>query len=425
MYEILVIGSGGREHAIAWALAKDKRVATVYVAPGNGGTFTEPKVKNIPLHSFQELTDFARNRNIHLTIVGPEAPLSQGIVDKFNSENLPIFGPTKNAAQLESSKEFAKAFMQRHNIPTARYMVFTDPALAHEHVNKNVDIPIVIKADGLAAGKGVVIAQTLKEAHVTIDMMLIDGKMGSAGSKIIIEEFLQGEEVSFIVAVDGTNVLPLATSQDYKKLLDGDNGPNTGGMGAFSPAGKVFNEQLQNKVMANVISPTISGLKKEGIIYKGFLYAGLIIAEDSTPRVLEYNCRLGDPETQPILFRLKSSFLNLIEHGINQSLSLYDINWDSRCAISSVIAAQGYPGNPLTGTRITDIPPNQPGIHLFHAGTENKDGGLRVNGGRIICVTALGNDISHARAKVYDHLEKIDIPGSQFRKDIGLRMKQP
>ena len=423
LFKVLVIGSGGREHAIAWSLAKDKRVSTVYVAPGNGGTFHEPKIENINLTNFDELSNFAFKNNVRLTVVGPEGPLSEGLVDKFAEKQLPIFGPTREAAQLESSKEFAKLFMQRYKIPSAKFKSFSDPSLAHEYVNATADGPVVVKADGLAAGKGVVIARDSREAHSAIDMMLIDKKMGAAGNKIIIEEFLQGEELSFIVATDGKHIVPLATSRDHKRLLENDLGPNTGGMGAYSPATDHSESALQQQIMSAIIEPTLAGLRAEKILYKGFLYAGLMITEKKIPYVLEFNCRLGDPETQPILFRLKSSLFALCEYAVHQELDKYQIEWDSRSALGTVIATQGYPQSPINGQKIENLPSNKPDMHIFHAGTIEKDGHLFVNGGRILCVTALSENISTARNQVMETINAIDIPGAQFRNDIGLSKK--
>ena len=417
--EILVIGSGGREHAIAWALSKDPRVKKIYVAPGNGGTALETKVENIPLTSFAELADFASKRKVHLTVVGPEDPLSNGIVDFFAEKNLPIFGPTSGAAQLESSKEFAKSFMERHNIPTATYRIFSDANLAHGFLSQSKSNPIVIKADGLAAGKGVVIARNSDEAHEAVDMLLVEKKFGSAGKKIVIEEFLKGREVSYIVAADGKSFVPLASSQDHKRLLENDRGPNTGGMGAISPAGGLFTKALQEKVINRIVSPTLSGLKKEGITFKGFLYVGLMITEAGEPYVLEFNCRLGDPEPQPILLRLKSSFLELLQHGVKQTLDQYSAKWDDRLAVGTVIASQGYPSQPSLNRKISNIPPNQKNMQIFHAGTALRNGELLTNGGRVLCVTALGESLFEARQTVHKNIEAIAFPGANYRRDIG------
>ncbi len=417
--EILVIGSGGREHAIAWALAKDIRVKKVYVAPGNGGTALEPNVENVQLTSFEDLARFAQQRKIHLTIVGPEAPLSEGIVDFFDRKNLPIFGPTKAAAQLESSKEFSKRFMEKHNIPTASYNLFSDADLAHRHLSTCNNTPIVIKADGLAAGKGVIIANNLEEAHMAVDMFLVEGRFGAAGRRIVIEEFIQGKEISYIVAVDGENFLPLASSRDHKRLLESDRGPNTGGMGAVSPAGALLTDRLNEIILDKVVSPTLSGLKKEGIVFKGFLYTGLMISDKGDPYVLEFNCRLGDPETQPILLRLKSSFLELIECSLNQKLDQYYPEWDTKVSVGTVIASAGYPSKPFKKQAIGQLPPNKTDLHIFHAGTKQESEELFVNGGRVLCVTALGDSIVDARAKVHKSIQEITFPGSNYRRDIG------
>ena len=336
---ILVIGSGGREHALAWKIAQSPRTTTVFVAPGNAGTATEPNLINVAISNIDELVSFAQQEHIAFTVVGPEAPLAAGIVDAFRRAGLKIFGPTKMAAQLESSKDFAKAFMMRHRIPTAKYATFSEAHMAHAYLQTQ-DMPIVIKADGLAAGKGVIIAQTAEEAHAAIDMMLVENGLGTAGAQVIIEEFLSGEEASFIVMVDGEHVLPLATSQDHKRLLNNDEGPNTGGMGALSPAA-IVTPDIHAKVMREVILPTILGMREEGIQFTGFLYAGLIISPNGEIKVLEFNCRMGDPETQPILLRLKSDFVNLLEHAINGTLDQAEVEWDRRFAISVVLAANG------------------------------------------------------------------------------------
>jgi len=417
--KLLVIGSGGREHAIAWRLAQSPKVSRVYVAPGNGGTSGEDGLFNVNLTSIPELLKFARKEKIHTTVVGPEGPLAEGVVDAFREAGLRIFGPTKAAAQLESSKDFAKRFMERHGIPTARYETFTDAKAARAHVDRN-GAPIVIKADGLAAGKGVVVAMTLPEAHDAIDMMLSGNKLGNAGHRVVIEEFMQGEEASFIVMVDGKNVLPLASSQDHKRIFDGDKGPNTGGMGAYSPA-PVVTPEVHHRAMHDIILPTVKGMASDGVPYSGFLYAGLMIA-DETPRVVEFNCRLGDPETQPILMRLKSDLFELVEHAIDGTLDTVDAEWDRRAALGVVIAAAGYPDSPRKGDVISGLPSEADGeTHVFHAGTAEKDGQVVTSGGRVLCVTALGDKVKIAAERAYEVVEKIKFDGMQFRRDIGHR----
>ena len=419
--KILVVGSGGREHALAWRLAQSPRVEVVYVAPGNGGTATAEKVhlRNLPITDLAELADFAQREHIHLTVVGPEAPLAAGIVDLFRERGLKVFGPTRAAAQLEASKDFAKAFMKRHGIPTAEYQTFTDPAAARAYVDGK-PVPIVIKADGLAAGKGVVIAQTRAEAHAAIDMMLVDNAMGAAGARVVIEEFLEGEEASFIVMVDGKNVLPLATSQDHKRLLDADQGPNTGGMGAYSPA-PVVTPTVHARVMREIILPTVQGMARDGIPYTGFLYAGLMIAADGSAKTLEFNCRMGDPETQPIMARLKSDFATVMEHAIAGQLDTVQLDWDSRAALGVVLAAHGYPDHPRKGDVIT-TPVAEDGDGLvFHAGTTLENGRLVTSGGRVLCVTALADSIKLAQQRAYDLIGQIRFDGMQYRHDIGWR----
>jgi phosphoribosylamine--glycine ligase len=417
--KLLVIGSGGREHAIAWRLAQSPKVSRVYVAPGNGGTAREDGLFNVNLTSHADLIKFARDEKIHATVVGPEAPLAAGVVDAFHEAGLRIFGPTKAAAQLESSKDFAKRFMKRHGIPTSRYETFTDAAAAHAYVDRN-GAPIVIKADGLAAGKGVVVAMTLSEAHDAIDMMLSGNKLGDAGHRVVIEEFMQGEEASFIVMVDGRNVLPLASSQDHKRIFDGDKGPNTGGMGAYSPA-PVVTPEVHHRAMHDIVLPTVKGMASDGIPFAGFLYAGLMI-HDETPRVVEFNCRLGDPETQPILMRLKSDLFELVEHAIDGTLDTIDAEWDRRAALGVVMAAAGYPDAPRKGDVITGLPsePDED-THVFHAGTTEKDGQVVTSGGRVLCVTALGDKVKIAAERAYEVVEKIRFDGMQFRRDIGHR----
>ncbi len=417
--KILVIGSGGREHALAWKIAQNKEVSRVYVAPGNAGTALNPDMMNVPISGVQDLLEFAQKEQIHLTIVGPEAPLSQGVVDAFRAAGLKIFGPTKAAAQLESSKDFAKAFMVRHNIPTAAYATFTDARLAHDYVNQQ-GTPIVIKADGLAAGKGVVVAMSNDEAHAAIDAMLSDNKLGSAGARVVIEEFLTGEEASFIVMVDGKNILPLATSQDHKRLLDGDQGPNTGGMGAYSPA-PVVTPEIHGKVMREIIRPTVEGMAKDGIPYTGFLYAGLMISPNGNIKTLEFNCRMGDPETQPIMLRLKSDFVALAEHAINGTLDKIEAEWDRRTALGVVMASANYPDVPRLGDEITGLPKELTDAQVFHAGTQLKDSKVVTSGGRVLCVTALGETVKFAQQQAYRIIEEIKFDGAQYRTDIGYR----
>ena len=417
--KILVIGSGGREHALAWKITQNKEVSRVYVAPGNAGTATNPDMMNVPMTSVPDLLAFAQKEQIHLTIVGPEAPLSQGVVDVFRANGLKIFGPTKAAAQLESSKDFAKAFMLRHGIPTAKYQTFSDAKLAHDYVDAQ-GAPIVIKADGLAAGKGVVVAMDAAEAHAAIDAMLADNKLGSAGSRVVIEEFLTGEEASFIVMVDGKNILALATSQDHKRLLDGDQGPNTGGMGAYSPAPCVTPE-IHARALREVIRPTVEGMAKDGIPYTGFLYAGLMIAPDGSIKTLEFNCRMGDPETQPIMLRLKSDFVALAEHAVNGTLNLAEAEWDRRTALGVVMASHNYPETPRLNDEITGLPKNLEDAQVFHAGTTLNDGKVLTSGGRVLCVTALGETVKFAQQQAYKIANEIKFDGAQYRTDIGYR----
>ncbi|MGD9788146.1 MAG: phosphoribosylamine--glycine ligase [Sulfuricellaceae bacterium] len=417
--KILVIGNGGREHALAWKLARSPRSTKIFVAPGNAGTAREEGVVNVPITGIPELVEFALAEKIVLTVVGPEAPLAAGVVDAFRAAGLKIFGPTQAAAQLESSKDYAKAFMVRHGIPTAAYDTFTDAALAHAYINRH-GAPIVIKADGLAAGKGVVVAQTVEEAHAAVDMMLEGNKLGSAGARVVIEECLVGEEASFIVMADGQHVLPLATSQDHKRLKDGDQGPNTGGMGAYSPA-PVVTPELHAKVMREVILPTMAGMAKDGIAYTGFLYAGLMIDPQGNAKVLEFNCRMGDPETQPIMMRLKSDFITLVEHAVNGTLDQVEAEWDRRAALGVVMAAANYPDTPRKGDVITGLPAAGEDYHVFHAGTAEAAGKVVTNGGRVLCVTALGDKISLAQRRAYEIAGQIHFDGSQMRRDIGYR----
>ena len=418
--KILVIGSGGREHALAWRLAQGARVQKVYVAPGNAGTALEDGVKNVDITSIPDLIAFAQREDIYLTVVGPEAPLAAGVVDAFRAQGLKIFGPTKAAAQLESSKDFAKAFMVRHNIPTAFYQTFSDAAAARAYVEKH-GAPIVIKADGLAAGKGVVVAMSKQEAFAAIDMMLSDNKLGDAGARVVIEEFHAGEEASFIVMVDGKHVLPLATSQDHKRLLDGDSGPNTGGMGAYSPA-PVVTPELHARVLREVIQPVVQGMEKEGHTYTGFLYAGLMIDAQGNAKVLEFNCRMGDPETQPIMMRLKSDLSVLMEHAIAGTLNQVEVEWDRRTALGVVLAAANYPDTPRKGDIISGLP-KQAGddAHVFHAGTAIRDGQVVTSGGRVLCVTALGDMVKMAQKRAYEIADGIKFDGCQMRRDIGYR----
>ena len=417
--KILVVGSGGREHALAWKLAQSKRIQMVLVAPGNGGTATDPRLKNIFITDPVQLADFAQQEQIALTVVGPEAPLAAGIVDVFRERGLKIFGPTQKAAQLESSKDFAKAFMHRHGIPTARYQTFSDAAAAHQYINEQ-GAPIVIKADGLAAGKGVVVAMTLEEAHGAVDMMLSDNRFGDAGARVVIEEFLEGEEASFIVMVDGKNILPLATSQDHKRLLDKDEGPNTGGMGAYSPA-PIVTPQLHARVMREIIQPTVQGMAKDGIPYTGFLYAGLMIDAQGNPRTLEFNCRMGDPETQPIMARLKTDLVAVMEQAVEGKLDHIELDWDRRTALGVVMAAGGYPDTPKKGDVITGIPEETADSMTFHAGTILENGQLKTSGGRVLCVVGLGDTVRVAHKNAYEALDQIRFDGMQFRRDIGWR----
>jgi len=417
--KILIIGSGGREHALAWKVAQNKEISRIYVAPGNAGTALDPDMQNVAITDVDALVEFAKKEQIYLTIVGPEAPLSQGVVDAFRAANLKIFGPTKAAAQLESSKDFAKAFMMRHNIPTAAYATFTDAKLAHDYVNQQ-GAPIVIKADGLAAGKGVVVAMSNDEAHQAIDMMLADNKLGAAGARVVIEEFLDGEEASFMVMVDGKNILALATSQDHKRLLDGDQGPNTGGMGAYSPA-PVVTPGIHAKVLREIIRPTVEGMAKDGIPYTGFLYAGLMIKPDGSVKTLEFNCRMGDPETQPIMLRLKTDLLSLAEHAVNGTLNMAEAEWDRRTALGVVMAAKNYPDAPKLGDEITNMPKDLQDAYVFHAGTTLKENKVTTSGGRVLCVTTLGETVKFAQQRAYQIANEIKFDGSQYRTDIGYR----
>ena len=421
--KVLVVGSGGREHAMAWKLAQSSKVQQVYVAPGNGGTAKDKNLVNVPITDLAVLRQWALDNGIGLTLVGPEAPLAAGIVDDFRAHGLRIFGPTQAAAQLESSKAFSKAFMQRHGIPTAEFDTFSDAALAHAYVDRK-GAPIVVKADGLAAGKGVVVAMTLAEAHEAIDFMLLDNTLGVAhnagGARVVIEEFLQGEEASFMVLCDGKNVAALATSQDHKRLLDKDEGPNTGGMGAYSPA-PVVTAEVHARAMREVILPTIRGMEKDGITYTGFLYAGLMIDPQGRIKTLEFNCRMGDPETQPILMRLKSDFLEVLLAATSEGLDQLEMEWDRRVALGVVMAAHGYPLNPRKGDAITGLPQDEGDAMVFHAGTTEKDGQILTSGGRVLCVTALADSVKQAQQKAYQTASPIAFDGMQMRRDIGYR----
>ncbi|UHD18416.1 phosphoribosylamine--glycine ligase [Thiocapsa bogorovii] len=420
--KILIVGNGGREHALAWKAAQSPLAERVYVAPGNGGTAHEPKVENLPIAAddIPALVRFATEQAIDLTIIGPEAPLVAGVVDAFKAAGLRCFGPTRDAAQLEGSKAFTKDFLAHHRIPTASYGVFTEtePALAYL---RRVGAPIVIKADGLAAGKGVILAEDLATAEAAVQDMLGAGRFGSAGNRMVIEEFLTGEEASFIVMVDGEHILPLATSQDHKARDDGDRGPNTGGMGAYSPA-PIVTPDIHDRVMREVIEPTVAGLAAEGIHYVGFLYAGLMVAADGTPKVLEYNCRLGDPETQPLLMRLESDLVELCLAAIEGRLDRVRAVWDPRPALGVVMAAGGYPDSYETGHPINGLDAALPSdVKVFQAGTKADGSAILTNGGRVLCVTALGNSVSEAQSRAYQAIENIRWEGCRFRRDIGYR----
>jgi phosphoribosylamine--glycine ligase len=421
--KVLVVGSGGREHAMAWKLAQSPKVQLVYVAPGNGGTAKDKNLVNVPITDLALLRQWALDNGIGLTLVGPEAPLAAGIVDDFRAHGLRIFGPTQAAAQMESSKAFSKAFMQRHGIPTAEFETFTDPALAHAYVDRQ-GAPIVVKADGLAAGKGVVVAMTLSQAHEAIDFMLLDNTLGVAhnagGARVVIEEFLQGEEASFMVLCDGKNVAALATSQDHKRLLDGDEGPNTGGMGAYSPA-PVVTAEVHARAMREVILPTIRGMEKDGIPYTGFLYAGLMIDPQGRIKTLEFNCRMGDPETQPILMRLKSDLFEVLMAATGEGLNQLEMEWDRRVALGVVMAAAGYPLDPRKGDAVTGLPKDLNDAMVFHAGTTEKDGQILTSGGRVLCVTVLADSVKQAQQKAYQAAIPIAFEGMQMRQDIGYR----
>ena len=417
--KLLVIGGGGREHALAWRLARSARVQHIFIAPGNGGTARDKRFQNIPFESNEALAEFAQREGVAFSVVGPEAALASGVVDVFRSRGLRIFGPTRAAAQLESSKDFAKAFMRRHRIPTAQHQTFTDAALARTYVHER-GAPIVIKADGLAAGKGVVVAMTLDEALAAIDSMLIDNRMGASGARVVIEEFLTGEEASFMVMSDGKNVLALATSQDHKRLLDNDRGPNTGGMGAYSPA-PVVTPTLHAKVLREIIMPAINGMASEGNPFSGFLYAGLMIDQQGEAKTVEFNSRLGDPEAEVILFRLKSSLASLIDAAIDGRLDQVEAEWDRRTALGVVVASAGYPDRPRSGDTITRLPNDDDDCVTFHAGTAFEGERLVTRGGRVLCVTALGETVRAAQRRAYDAVDEVAFDGMQFRRDIGHR----
>ncbi len=421
--KVLVVGGGGREHALAWKLKQSPRVAQVFVAPGNGGTARDADLTNIDITDVRALREWAQAQGIALTVVGPEAPLAAGVVDEFRAHSMRIFGPTKAAAQLESSKAFSKAFMKRHGIPTAAYETFSDPAQAHAYVDK-VGAPIVVKADGLAAGKGVVVAMTLAEAHEAIDFMLVDNTLGVAhnegGARVVIESFLQGEEASFIVLCDGKTVTALATSQDHKRLLDADQGPNTGGMGAYSPA-PVVTPEVHRRAMEEIILPTVRGMEADGIPYTGFLYAGLMIEPSGAVKTLEFNCRMGDPETQPIMMRLQSDLAEVMLAATEQRLDEVTLQWDDRVALGVVLAAHGYPLTPRKGDVITALPVDSADAVVFHAGTAMKDGAVVTSGGRVLCATALGADVADAQKRAYALVKGVAFDGMQYRKDIGFR----
>lgn len=424
--KVLVIGGGGREHALAWRLKQSEGVSEVFVAPGNAGTARDPQLTNLPITDKLALREWVQANGVALTVVGPEAPLAAGVVDEFRAHGLAIFGPTQKAAQLESSKAFSKAFMQRHGIPTAEYQAFTDPAQAHAYVDAK-GAPIVVKADGLAAGKGVVVALTAAEAHEAIDFMLLDNKLGVAhnegGARVVIEEFLQGEEASFIVLCDGEHALALATSQDHKRLKDADQGPNTGGMGAYSPA-PVVTPAVHQRAMDEVILPTLRGMKADGIPYTGFLYAGLMITPDGAVKTLEFNCRMGDPETQPIMMRLKSDLFDVFWHATEGTLDQVRLEWDRRVALGVVMAADGYPLAPRKGDRIAGIPPEAPDAVVFHAGTTFDEGELKTSGGRVLCVTVLADNVRLAQQRAYAVAARVQFDGAQYRRDIGHRAVQ-
>lgn len=428
--KVLIIGGGGREHALAWKAAQSPNVTKVFVAPGNAGTAREAKIENIPINAtdISALLSFAKIKDVDLTIVGPEAPLVAGIVDTFSDAGLRCFGPSKNAAQLEGSKAFTKDFLKRHNIPTASYGNFTDIDSAVAYI-KQQGAPIVVKADGLAAGKGVILAQTEQEAIDAVQDMLAGNKFGDAGHRVVIEEFLTGEEASFIAMVDGKNILPLATSQDHKARDNGDTGPNTGGMGAYSPA-PVVTREIHNRIMQEVMLPTVEGMAAEGNTYTGFLYAGIMVAKDGTPKVLEYNCRFGDPETQPIMMRLQSDLVELCDAALDHRLDQIKAQWDHRSSVGVVLATGGYPesynkGDIITGlpesTSASTLPPTNLSTKVFHAGTEEKNGEIVTAGGRVLCVVALGDNVTKAQANAYEQVKHIHWDNIYYRTDIGHR----
>lgn len=420
--KVLVVGGGGREHALAWKAAQSEKVETVYVAPGNAGTALEAKLENVAIgaEDIDALIQFAKDKGVGLTIIGPEAPLVIGVVDAFRKENLKCFGPTQAAAILEGSKSYSKDFLKRHNIPTAAYEVFTGTAPAIEYL-KSQSLPIVVKADGLAAGKGVIIAETLEQATEAVEDMLAGNKFGEAGHRVVIEEFLVGEEASFIVMSDGENVLPMASSQDHKARDEGDKGPNTGGMGAYSPA-PVVTTEMHDRIMQEVIMPTVKGMKAEERTYTGFLYAGIMITKDGTPKVLEFNCRFGDPETQPIMMRLESDLVELCLAAIEGKLDQTSIEWNPQTALGVVLASRGYPESASKGDVISGLDSEfEQKAKVFHAGTKEQDNNIVTNGGRVLCVTALGEDVKAAQTLAYQELKKIEWDGMFYRKDIGYR----
>ncbi len=425
--KVLVVGGGGREHALAWKLAQSPKVQAVYVAPGNGGTALDSRLVNLNITNVEELRAWAAIEKIALTVVGPEQPLAAGIVDEFRQHGLRVFGPTKAAAQLESSKAFSKAFMKRHRIPTADYETFDDAAAAHAYVDEK-GVPIVVKADGLAAGKGVVVAMTLHEAHEAIEFMLapdpdfnpLGVTHNEGGARVVIEEFLHGEEASFIVMCDGKNVVAMATSQDHKRLLDGDQGPNTGGMGAYSPA-PVVTPEVHARAMREIILPTIRGMEQDGVPFTGFLYAGLMIDGHGLPRTLEFNCRMGDPETQPIMMRLKTDLFDVMMAATSGALDRVELEWDRRPALGVVMAAHGYPLHPRKGDVVHGLPQPAEDAVVFHAGTQKHDGSTITSGGRVLCVTALGSTVKAAQQRAYEVVRGIGFDGAQYRKDIGYR----
>ena len=416
---VLVVGSGGREHALAWKIAQSSRVGRIFVAPGNAGTAREPGLTNVALTEIPELVAFATAERIALTVVGPEAPLAAGIVDAFQAAGLKIFGPTQSAAQLESSKDFAKAFMARHGIPTAAYQTFTDAAAARAYIDAR-RAPIVVKADGLAAGKGVVVASMGAEAHAAIDAMLVGNRLGDAGARVVIEDCLVGEEASFIVMADGRHILPLASSQDHKRLRDGDQGPNTGGMGAYSPA-PVVTPEIHARIMREIILPAVNGMAADGHPYSGFLYAGVMIDAQGNPRTLEFNCRLGDPETQPIMMRLKTDLVELLQHAVDGTLDRVDAEWDRRAALGVVLAAANYPEQPRIGDAIAGLATDGVDSKVFHAATALAADAIVTSGGRVLCVTALGETVRQAQRAAYTTVADIRFDGMQFRTDIGHR----